>query len=79
MCGVEVYHRDNTAEGRQILLDLAARHDLIVTGSSDYHGAQGKPNRLGENVTTHEQLERILQLGTGTPAYNGDDDSTRYA
>ena len=71
MAGVEVRHRDNTAAGRRLLLDLAARHDLIVTGSSDYHGVAGKPNRLGENCTDQEQLERILQLGTGTEAYNG--------
>ncbi|MGO1192478.1 MAG: PHP domain-containing protein [Nesterenkonia sp.] len=71
MAGVEVHHRDNTAEGRRLLLDLAARHDLIVTGSSDYHGVTGKPNRLGENCTESKQLQRILQLGTGTQAYNG--------
>lgn len=70
MAGVEVWHRDNSAEGRQLLLDLAARHDLIVTGSSDYHGAAGKPNRLGENSTDSEQVRRILELGTGSAAYN---------
>lgn len=71
MCGVEVHHRDNTAEGKRLLLGLAARHDLIVTGSSDYHGQSGKPNRLGENCTDQQQLERILELGTGSRAYNG--------
>lgn len=30
---------------------LAAELGLLITGSSDYHGA-GKPNRLGEN--THD-------------------------
>lgn len=70
MLGVEVWHRDNTEEGRQILLDLAARHDLIVTGSSDYHGVIGKPNLLGENTTELDQVARILELGSGTPAYN---------
>lgn len=68
MCGVEVYHRDNPQQGRQLLLDLADRHDLIVTGSSDYHGTRGKPNRLGENTTADEQVVRILELGTGCSA-----------
>lgn len=68
MLGVEVYHRDNSDEGRQLLLDLAARRNLIVTGSSDYHGAAGKPNLLGENTTDEEQLLRILDAGTGTSA-----------
>lgn len=70
MAGVEVWHRDNSAEGRQLLLDLAARRDLIVTGSSDYHGVAGKPNRLGENSTDTEQVRRIVALGTGSAAYN---------
>jgi len=65
--GVEVYHRDNAEQGRHDLLALAHHHGLIVTGSSDYHGA-GKPNLLGENVTAHEQLERILELATGSEA-----------
>jgi 3',5'-nucleoside bisphosphate phosphatase len=68
LCGVEVYHRDNPEHGRQLLLDLATRHDLIITGSSDYHGARGKPNLLGENTTEAEQVVRILELGAGSPA-----------
>ena len=63
--GLEVGHRENDAESRRLLLDIAAEHDLIVTGSSDYHGA-GKPNRLGENTTAPEQLERILEQATGS-------------
>src|SRR5690625_1601985 len=46
--GVEVYHRDNSGSGREWLLAFAKQHDLLVTGSSDYHGA-GKPNELGEH------------------------------
>lgn len=67
LAGLEVHHRDNSAEGRRFLLQLAARHDLIVTGSSDYHG-RGKPNRLGENFTSPHMLQRILSEGTGSPA-----------
>jgi predicted metal-dependent phosphoesterase TrpH len=68
LLGVEIDHRDNPAEGRAWLRRLAARKDLIVTGSSDYHGA-GKPNVLGENTTSPQMLERILGAGTGSPAY----------
>jgi len=64
LLGVEVDHRENTPVGRTALLELARRHDLIVTGSSDYHG-DGKPNRLGENTTAPEQLERIVDAATG--------------
>ena len=38
---------------------VARERNLIVTGSSDYHGT-GKPNRLGENLTDPEQLQKIL-------------------
>ncbi|MET4051445.1 putative metal-dependent phosphoesterase TrpH [Frigoribacterium sp. PvP054] len=64
LLGVEVDHRENTPAGRARLLELAERHDLIVTGSSDYHG-DGKPNRLGENTTDPGQLERIVDAATG--------------
>jgi predicted metal-dependent phosphoesterase TrpH len=68
LAGFEVYHRDVPEEARTWLLELANKHDLIVTGSSDYHGVHGKPNRLGENSTAPEMLERILAMGTGTEA-----------
>ena len=64
---MEVYHRDNSAQGKEQLLALAKEHDLIVTGSSDYHGT-GKLNRLGENLTEPDMLERILAQGTGISA-----------
>lgn len=62
--GLEIEHRDNSEEGRAGLRRIAARHGLLVTGSSDYHGT-GKPNRLGENLTSGEVLARIEELGTG--------------
>jgi predicted metal-dependent phosphoesterase TrpH len=68
MLGFEVYHREVPENAREWLLMLAQKHDLIVTGSSDYHGVQGKPNRLGENSTSEEMLQRILAAGTGTSA-----------
>lgn len=66
LLGLEVEHRDNPEEGREFLRGLATKHGLLMTGSSDYHGA-GKPNLLGENLTTPEVLARIEELGTGTP------------
>jgi predicted metal-dependent phosphoesterase TrpH len=68
LAGFEVYHREVPQVAREWLLGLAAKHDLIVTGSSDYHGEHGKPNRLGENSTTPEMLDRILAMASGTPA-----------
>jgi hypothetical protein len=44
---------------------IAERYGLLVTGSSDYHGT-GKPNLLGENLTSPEVFARIEELGTGS-------------
>jgi hypothetical protein len=69
LAGFELEHRENTAEGKKILRRIAERHDLIVTGSSDYHGL-GKPNLPGENTTRDEMVARVIALGTGTrPVY----------
>ena len=65
MAGVEVDHRDHTERDRARLRDFAAAHDLLVTGSSDYHGS-GKRNLLAENTTSEAVLEAVLAQGTGT-------------
>lgn len=66
LLGVEADHRDNPAEGRVWLRQLAADNSLLVTGSSDYHGT-GKPNLLGEFTTDPAVLEKMGELATGTP------------
>jgi len=63
LAGLEVDHRENTPDGRAYLLEFAAAHSLVVTGSSDYHGA-GKPNLLGENTTAPAALDRIVAEST---------------
>ncbi len=68
LSGIEVYHRDVPEAARSWLLEIASKHNLIVTGSSDYHGVAGKPNQLGENTTAQEMLDRIVKLGSGTKA-----------
>ena len=67
--GFEIDHRENTPEGQRVLSALAEKHDLIVTGSSDYHGS-GKPNLPGENTTTDKNVARIIAQATGIePVY----------
>lgn len=63
--GLEIDHRDNTEDGKDRLRELATKYGLVLTGSSDYHGL-GKPNRLGENSTDPEVLERIVTAATGS-------------
>ena len=59
--GIEVDHPDHDEEQRDGLRRIAADHDLVVTGSSDYHGS-GKTEdfRLGANTTAPDQLEKLL-------------------
>jgi predicted metal-dependent phosphoesterase TrpH len=59
--GIEVDHADHTAEDRAALAEIARSLDLVITGSSDYHGT-GKTEdfRLGANTTRPEELERLL-------------------
>lgn len=67
LAGLEVHHRDNSLEDQKWLHSIAFEHDLLVTGSSDYHGA-GKPNRLGENTTDRHTVQRIRKLSTFSPS-----------
>ena len=64
LAGIEVDHRDNPADARRRLREVAADLGLLVTGASDYHGA-GKDNRLGENTTDPEVLAALVSQATG--------------
>ena len=59
--GIEVNHRDHSADERKQLIEIADQLNLIKTGSSDYHG-NGKLNALGENLTDPAQWERLESL-----------------
>ena len=56
--GIEVDHRDHSESERSELLRFAIENELIVTGSSDYHGT-GKLNQLAEYTTHPRQWEAL--------------------
>ena len=56
--GIEVDHRDQNPDERQMLRVIARELDLVITGSSDYHGT-GKLNSLAENHTNREEWEKL--------------------
>jgi predicted metal-dependent phosphoesterase TrpH len=62
LAGIEVDHQDHSPADRSELRDLARRLDLLVTGSSDYHGLGKVDHDLGVNTTDPEQYERLLSL-----------------
>ncbi len=63
--GVEVYYPDHSPEDVKVLLDLARRYRLLVTGGSDFHGFgpyEGAP--LG-SLDVPVRLLRGLQRAAG--------------
>ena len=64
LTGIEVDHRDQGPSEREILRSIALELDLVVTGSSDYHGS-GKLNRLGENRTDPEEWDKLESRAKG--------------
>ncbi|GHD83723.1 hypothetical protein CLV85_2325 [Salinibacterium amurskyense] len=66
--GLEVHHRDNTDEGKAWLMTVVKKFGLEITGSSDYHG-EGKPNRLAENTTAPDVLEKLIARATGSQPF----------
>ncbi len=63
--GLEINHRSVPDFARSWLSNLALKHNLIITGSSDYHGDGAKENLLGENTTEPDQLARIVDQASG--------------
>ncbi|WP_234995883.1 PHP domain-containing protein [Streptoalloteichus hindustanus] len=59
LAGLEVDHPDHDAPTRAELRALATELDLVITGSSDYHGTN-KTVRLGQETTAPEAFERLL-------------------
>ena len=68
--GVEVDHPDHAPDDRAELRRLAAELDLIVTGSSDFHGSR-KVQGLGAETTADGELARLLAAATGVAAVSG--------
>ena len=56
--GIEVDHRDQNPDERKILREIAHELDLVITGSSDYHGG-GKVNLLAEGQTDPLEWEKL--------------------
>jgi len=61
LAGVEVDHPAHEPDVAGRWRGLAAAHDLLVTGGSDFHGER-KDLRVGERTTTADTLERLQAL-----------------
>lgn len=65
LAGIEIDHPDHDAVARSSLRSLAEELELIPTGSSDYHGTN-KTIRIGQELTSPDALDRLIQRGTGS-------------
>jgi len=66
LLGIEVDHVEVKGKNRDWLVDYATKNNLIMTGSSDFHGRKTKKdNPLARFTTSPEMLKRILAAGTG--------------
>ena len=65
LVGMEVYYAQYSPETVQYLAEVAARHDLIPCGGSDYHGlgntGEPLPGTLGPPLETVERLEQAAR------------------
>lgn len=62
LAGLEVDHADHDDDARGRLRAIAHGLDLIVTGSSDHHGAGKAGHELGMCTTAPGQYERLVAL-----------------
>jgi hypothetical protein len=62
LVGIEVDHQDHPPEQRQQLRAIGRELGLVMTGSSDFHGAGKVGHDLGCNTTDPMQFERLMEL-----------------
>jgi hypothetical protein len=73
--GLELDHQENrrnNPESLATLWEYQRELDFIVTGSSDYHGTR-KVNQPGDDTTSPEMLERLIDSARGLSGSSGSD------
>jgi 3',5'-nucleoside bisphosphate phosphatase len=71
LVGLEVDHQDHSSTDRRSLRALARGLGLVVTGSSDFHGAGKVDHDLGCNLTDPAEYERLLAAAAANAAVAG--------
>jgi 3',5'-nucleoside bisphosphate phosphatase len=63
--GVEVYYSGHTPDQTRLFAELAKRHDLLMTGGSDFHGAIQPEIEMGSGqgdlIVPFELFEKLIQ------------------
>ncbi|SDC24719.1 PHP domain-containing protein [Nocardioides lianchengensis] len=71
LSGLEVDHQDHDPAARAELRAIADNLGLVVTGSSDHHGAGKLDHELGVNTTAPEEYARLLDLAAAAASASG--------
>lgn len=66
LAGIEAEHPDHYPSEAAELRRLAAELGLVVTGSSDFHGA-GRPQGLGAALTEPDAYEQLISAASRSP------------
>ncbi|MBP7216097.1 MAG: PHP domain-containing protein [Candidatus Omnitrophica bacterium] len=59
MRGLEVYYPEHTARMVETYVRVAKKHDLLVTGGSDFHGEAKEHVRIGMTKIPYELVEQL--------------------
>lgn len=64
--GIETYYPTHSKKNKKMFLDLAEKHNLVVTGGSDYHGSVRSGTTLagGKNVSVPDVLSQMRARAT---------------
>jgi 3',5'-nucleoside bisphosphate phosphatase len=58
--GIEVYHSDQDDNYRQMLLGLAHKYKLLISGGSDFHGIGVKPHvKIGTGINDNLDIKEL--------------------
>lgn len=61
--GMEVYHTKHNDDDVKRYKALATKHNLFITGGSDYHGIPGKaPDKFGDYLVSSENASEFISL-----------------
>ena len=63
--GIEVYHSSHTKEEMEYYLEIANKYNLLISGGSDFHGKNVKPDiELGSGKNNNIKIKKLSLLET---------------
>ena len=65
--GIEIFYPEHSPDQNRLFMDLANRHDLLITGGTDFHGTIQPAIKMGSGkgdlFVPYELYENLNQLG----------------